>query len=144
MEKMINLPHESGSSCVVENYGEVFTFHKQGVADLYDMVTNRPCFLKDASIADKVVGKAATLMIPGDVKKVYAQVISLSALILLRNARIETDFRNVVPFIRNRFRTDWCPLERRCYDKKKSEEILPLIKDFMKSIKELHIQTEWV
>ncbi|MCD8081011.1 MAG: DUF1893 domain-containing protein [Bacteroides sp.] len=123
MEKIINLMYESDCSCVVENYGKVFTFHKQGVADLYDMVTNRSCFLKDASIADKVVGKAAAaLMILGGVKKVYAEIISLSALILLRDAGIETDFRNVVPFIRNRVRTDWCPLERMSYDKKRQKK----------------------
>ncbi|MCD8261367.1 MAG: DUF1893 domain-containing protein [Bacteroides sp.] len=107
MEKIINRLRGDNYSCVVENYGEVFTFYQPGVADLYDMVVNKPSFLKDASIADKIAGKAtAALMILREVKKVYAEVISLSALILLRDAGIETDFRNVVPFIWNRLRTD--------------------------------------
>lgn len=132
--------HEGDYSCVVENFGQIFTFTGVGISDLYDMVTNKPCFLKEAAIADKVVGKAAAaLMILGQVDRVYAEVISLSALVLLRHACIETDFGQVVAGILNRDKTDWCLLEKMCYQKESPKEILQQVEEFRKNkrIKEL-------
>lgn len=140
MNKLINILHEESYSCVVENFGQIFTFTGTGVFDLYDMVTNKPCFLKEASIADKVVGKAAAaLMILGKVDWVYAEIISLSGLVMLRHAGIQTDFGQVVPGIRNRDNTDWCPLEKMCYQKESPEEILRQVEESRKNmrIKEL-------
>lgn len=126
--------HEGSYYCVVANFDRIYTFTGAGVSDLYDMVKNKPCFLKEATVADKVVGKAAAaLMILGSVNKVYAGIISLSALVLLRHAGIETDFGQVVPCILNRDKTDWCPLEKMCYQKESAEEIFPLIDDFIKN-----------
>lgn len=140
MDKIINILHEENYSCVVENFDQIFTFTGAGVSDLYDMVTSKPYFLKEAVLADKVVGKAAAaLMILGKVDRVYAEVISLSALVLLRHAHIETDFGQVVVGIRNRDNTDWCPLEKMCYPKESPEEILQKVEEFRKNkrIKEI-------
>jgi iron complex outermembrane receptor protein len=132
MKDIINILHNRNYSCVVKNYDEIFTFSQRGVADLFDMVKNKPCFLRDASIADKVVGKgAAALMILGGIKKLYADVISLSALVLLREAGVETDFGRVVPFIWNRDKTDWCPVERMCYEETSVRNIYKLIEEFL-------------
>ena len=136
MEKLIKLLHNGNYSCVVENFDEVFTFTGKGVSDLYDMVKNKPCFLQNARIADKVIGKgAAALMILGGVKEIYADVISLSALMLLREAGLDADFRQIVPFIWNRGKTDWCPLERICYNETSAKAILPLIDEFIINLK---------
>lgn len=136
MNKIIDILHKGNYSCVVENFDHIFTFSGAGVSDLYDMVTNKPCFLKEAAIADKVVGKAAAaLMILGKVNRVYAEVISLSALVLLRHAYIETDFGQVVVGIHNRDKTDWCPLEKMCYQKESPEEILQQVEEFRKNIR---------
>lgn len=136
MEKLIKLLHNGNYSCVVENFDEVFTFTGKGVSDLYDMVKNKPCFLQNARIADKVIGKgAAALMILGGVKEIYADVISLSALVLLREAGLDADFRQIVPFIWNRDKSDWCPLERICYKETSAKAILPLIDEFIINIK---------
>lgn len=44
------------------------TFTQRGVADLYDLLVTEPDFLQSASIADKVIGKAAaSLMVLGGV-----------------------------------------------------------------------------
>ena len=46
--------------------------------------------MKGAGIADKVIGKAAaSLMVLGEIRQVYADVISQPALALLHNANIE-------------------------------------------------------
>ena len=55
MEELINLLHSGGYSCVIANKGKVRTFTQRGVADVYDLLTQEPEFLKGAVIADKVV-----------------------------------------------------------------------------------------
>ena len=56
MEELINLLHTGGYSCTIANGGKIRTFTQRGVADLYDLLTQEPEFLKGALIADKVVG----------------------------------------------------------------------------------------
>ena len=138
MGKNIKLLHNGNYSCVVRNFNETYTFSERGVADLYGMVKNKSGFLKGASVADKVVGKAAAaLMILGEIKELYTDVISLSALVLLREAGVEPDFGRIVPFIENRDKTGWCPLERICYNQSTAEAILPLIDGFIEKMKTL-------
>lgn len=136
MKKLIRILHEGHYSCVVENFDEIFTFTGRGISDLYDMIKNKHCFLKSARVADKVIGKgAAALLVLGDAKEVYADVISLSALILLREAGVEADFGRVVPFIWNCNRTDWCSLEKICYKETSAHDILPLVEAFINNMK---------
>ena len=66
IEELIDLLHSGGYSCAIANGDIIRTFTQRGVADLYDLLTQEPDFLKGALIADKVVGKgAAALMILG-------------------------------------------------------------------------------
>ena len=71
MEELINLLHTGGYSCTIANKGEIRTFTQRGVADIYDLLTQEPEFLKGASIADKVVGKE----LPPDDSGRYQRVI---------------------------------------------------------------------
>ncbi|SHG05448.1 DUF1893 domain-containing protein [Dysgonomonas macrotermitis] len=138
MEKIITVLHDGNYSCVVENSNGIHTFSQRGVADLYNMVKNQPRFLNGASIADKVVGKgAATLMILGGIKELYADVISHPALALLQENGIEPEFETVVPFIENRDKSDWCPLEKICYEESSPDAILPLIEEFINRMRKL-------
>ena len=50
MEKLINLLHTGGYSCTIANGGKIRTFTQRGVADLYDLLTQEPEFLKGALI----------------------------------------------------------------------------------------------
>lgn len=132
MKELIEMLHKGDYSCVVRNGSEVRTFTRPGVTDLYSLLKGDATFLKGAMVADKVIGKAAAaLVVLGGVKELYAEVISLSALMLIRDAGIEVDFNIVVPYIRNRNGDDWCPLEMLCYKVKKAGDILPLIDSFL-------------
>ena len=131
MKDLIRLLHEGGYSLVVAN-GEVNTFSGRGVADLYKLWNEDPGFLKGASVADKIVGKAAAaLMIQGGVKEVFADVISQPAYKLFGRAKVRAEYTLMVPHIINRSQTDWCPLERNCANAVSAEECLPIIKNFM-------------
>lgn len=90
----------------------------------------------EASVADKVVGKAAAiLMVMGGVKNVYTDLISLSALTILRDAEVEVDYLNVVPYIWNSDRTYLCPLEKLTSGNNNSKEIFLLIEKFIETKK---------
>ena len=135
MKTLIELLHTGGYSCVIEN-DEVRTFTRRGVADIHHLLKNEPDFLKGASVADKVVGKAAAaLMVLGGVKQLYTDVISSPALNLLTNAGVNVAFIEEVPLIRNRDNTDWCPLEKVCYEEQSPEKLLPLIDQFIAKMK---------
>ena len=135
MEEIIKILYEGDFSCVIHNH-VTRTFSKRGVADLYELLTTEPSFLNGALIADKVIGKAAAaLMILGGVKQIYTHRISSSALALLREAGIEPNFKEEVPFIQNRDKTDWCPMEKLCYNEKSASDILPIIEEFINSLR---------
>lgn len=136
MEKLISLLHAGGYSCVIANGDNIRTFTQRGVADLYDLLTQEPEFLKGASIADKVVGKgAAALMILGGVKELYTDVVSTNAMDLFKTSDMKVDFAQEVPFILNRDHTGWCPVETMCNEEKSAEKILPLIRDFLERMR---------
>lgn len=136
MEELINLLHSGGYSCVIANKGKVRTFTQRGVADLYDLLTQEPDFLKGALIADKVVGKgAAALMISGGIKELYTDIISSKAMDLFRTSDVKVGFGQEVPFIWNCDRTGWCPVETMCSEEESAEAILPMIRDFLEKVR---------
>lgn len=135
MDKLIYTLRNEGCSCVIANGSDMRTFTQRGVADLYNLMMNDAEFLKGASVADKVIGKAAAaLVILGGVTMVYAEVISRPALLLLRDAGVDTYFHTVVPYIRNRDGNSQCPLDRACYNEDTAQDILPRIEFFMTNI----------
>lgn len=131
MEDLIQLLHEGGHSLVVAN-GEVCTFNGRGVIDLYHLMEEDSGFLSGASVADKVVGKAAAaLMALAKVKEVYADVVSQPALDLLSRTDVKISYGISVPHIINRTATGWCPLEIRCSECTTPEDCYRQIKNFL-------------
>ena len=136
IEELIDLLHSGGYSCAIANRDIIRTFTQRGVADLYDLLTQEPDFLKGALIADKVVGKgAAALMILGGIKELHTDIISSKALELFQDSDIKVSFIQEVPFIWNQDHTGWCPVETMCSEEKSAEAILPLIHNFLKRIR---------
>ena len=127
MEKLIRLLHEGNYSLVVA-HGEIRTFSGRGVSDLYALSG-------EASVADKVVGKAAAaLMIVAGVSELHADVISRPALDLLAGSGVKVGYAEEVPHVINRSGTGWCPLETRCRDLRTPEECVAQIRDFMNAM----------
>lgn len=132
MKELIEMLHAGGYSCVIAHGDCIRTFTQRGVADLYDLLVKEPDFLKEASIADKVIGKAAaTLMVLGGIKEIYTHIISRPALQLLQEAGITVSCDEVVDHIINRDRTGWCPLEQASRDLHSAKEIFPVIEKFI-------------
>ena len=136
MEELVKTLHEGGYSCVIRQGDVIRTFTQRGVSDLYALLTKEPHFLLGASVADKVIGKAAAaLLVAGGIKELHAGVISEGALELLTQAGIPTTYDKRVPYIINRTHTDRCPLEKRCAEATSAAECLPLIASFVEEVK---------
>ena len=121
---------------MIRQGNQVRTFTHRGVADLYQLLTTEATFLLNSSIADKVVGKgAAALMVIGGVAEVYADVISVPALALLKESGVAVSYAEVVEGIRNRAGTDLCPVEKRCLPLENIDEMVGEIRDFLMQIR---------
>lgn len=113
-----------GKHSLVVDCGEIRTFDRPGVADLYTLLHTEPETLRGAEVADKVVGKAAAaLMILGGVRRAYAHVVSQPAAELLRAHGIDLSFGTQVPHIMNRTGTGQCPMDAACRDLSTAEAI---------------------
>lgn len=99
-------------NCIIVKGEEILKFSLPGVKTLMTLLRDDPGFLKDSLIFDKVVGRgAAALMIMGEVKEIYAQLISEQAISLLDSVGMKYTFEKSVPFIQNRTQTGLCPIE---------------------------------
>ena len=134
MEQLKEILHSGSCRGVARSrQGEIRRFERRGVADLFSLVSDEPQFLCGASVADKVVGRgAALLLVKGGVREVYAEVASSGALDVLRRAGVEVSFGREVPNIINRTGTDICPVEKLTAYTSSSDEAYVLIKGFLK------------
>lgn len=129
---LADILHKEKCSCVICKNDKTSMFHQRGIKDLYSLLNSPDKILLDALVADKVVGKgAAALMILGGVKAVYADVISIPALNLLKDTPIQVEYAKVVPNIINRAGTGICPVEKLCEDCPTAADCLPLINEFL-------------
>lgn len=125
-----------GDFSLVVDSGSVRTFSGKGVSDLLRLLDSEPDSLMGASLADKVVGKAAaSLMVLAGVREVYAEVISRPGLDMLRDVKIDVAYDVLVGNIQNRTGTGLCPLERLCLPCATPAECLGRIKGFINEMR---------
>lgn len=129
--ELLGTLHEGEYTLVIWKCG-VHTFSGHGISDLYHIYRHREELLNGALVADKIIGKgAAALMALGNVKAVTTDIISSSALSLLKNCGITVSYRKIVPNIINRQKNGICPVEQLCINSETPSECLPLIEQFM-------------
>lgn len=137
LNDLTTILHDGNHSLVVAN-GDVRTFEGRGVSDLLRLLAEDAKLLHGASVADKVVGKAAAaLMVLAGVKEIYADVISQPAIDLLKANGIKAEYGQIVPHIINRSGTGLCPLETRCMTCTTPKECLVQIQAFVEEMKKL-------
>ena len=108
----------SGNHTIAVKKGDkVFTSSDRGVKPLLHLLENEKDFLKGASVADKVIGKAAALlMVLGGVKEVHTGVISEPAVEVFEKHHIPYYYEEKVKRIINRKGDGLCPMETLCID----------------------------
>ncbi|MBQ2423791.1 MAG: DUF1893 domain-containing protein [Alistipes sp.] len=135
MEELIVRLHSSKCSCVIATSETVRVCYQRGIKDLYEIYTTEPKTLSGATVADKVVGRAAAaIMILGGVKSVYADIISALALDLFAKSSVKVSYGQVVPHIINRAKSGLCPLESATKDVDSLDKIFDIIDNFVRTL----------
>ncbi len=111
LTKVKNRLSAGDCTLVVQTVEQELVFTQRGVAPLLQCLEDK-IDLSGALVADKVVGKgAAFLYVLLGVKAVYGEVVSEKALSLLKKHNIRIEYALLVPAIRNRAKTGFCPVE---------------------------------
>ncbi|MGI6222878.1 MAG: DUF1893 domain-containing protein [Prevotella sp.] len=130
METLRQILKRKNCSLVVRDaQGNITLYYRKGVYDLEDLLEHAPARLRDAEIADKVIGKAAAAMaIVGGVKSIYAEVMSRKALPLLLEAGVEYSYGELVDKIIIPEGDNRCPLESIVDDCQTAEETVDTLR----------------
>ncbi len=121
-------------TCVLCKGEQILTETARGVAPLLRLLESG-CELHGFSAADKVVGKgAAFLYVLLGVSEVYADVISESALAVLRAAGIGVQHGMLVPYIKNRKGDGRCPIEQAVLSLDTASEALAVIHKTLRAL----------
>ena len=102
---------------IFKDDASVFVSNDRGVIPLMKLLKENKLQLKNSLIADKVIGKAAALlMIYAGVKEVYTPIISLPGLQVFNNHNVKVNYDTTVERIINRKGDGLCPMESLCIE----------------------------
>lgn len=120
---------DKGATMVAVKNCVEYISHKRGVAPILDVIDKNPDFFNGASVVDKVIGKAAAILLAKySVSRIHAGVISQKALDFLRDKPIAVTYDVAVDHIINRDKTDMCPMEKCVFDITDCDEAEVLIR----------------
>lgn len=110
MSDLMNLLHQEKLSCVIEQHGILYKENGQGIAPILSLLHEHK--LKEARVADKVIGKAAAMMMCyGGVHEVETLILSKPAYQYFIQHHIPIVYHELVPNIINRNQDGICPME---------------------------------
>lgn len=108
---------------------------KQGIAPILELMQLKIHFLNNASVADKVIGKAAALLlIKAGIKELYAGIISEHAVKVLEQNGITVQYDTIVPYIINRRGDGMCPMETTVLEINSPEEAYTALQEKVKQM----------
>lgn len=130
LERAKTLLSSTDSTIAVVLVDDIFTSQERGVKPLLHLLSEKKGFLKGASVADKVIGKAAALlMVLGEIKEVHTLVISEPAIKVFEKYNIPCFYDKKVDRIVNRTGDGLCPMESLCLDVEEPKEAFTKIKE---------------
>lgn len=112
MEKAKRRLHEKGLTIVVvKDFKLLFESKARGISNLLKALDILGDCMRGASIADKIVGKAAALLcISAKVRAVYAPTMSMDAKRILEKYGVDAEWDILVEKILDSLGKDICPL----------------------------------
>lgn len=117
------LLNDNHTIVIYKNDASVFVSDDRGVAPLMKLLKEDKSQLLDSIVVDKVIGKAAALlMVFAGVKEVFTPTISSPAVEVFKNHDIKITFDSEVDRIINRKGDGLCPMETLCLDTDNPEE----------------------
>lgn len=94
--------------------GEIKEYYQDRIKDIKEILKKDKLALKDAIIADKVIGKvAASILTVAGVKEIYADVMSKYAIPVLEENHIVFEYWQETEYIKNKDQTGMCPMENK-------------------------------
>ena len=120
VEEVKEILHQKNASLVVAyKNGEIKEYYQDRIKDIKAILSQEKSALKDAIIADKVIGKVAgSILTVAGVKEIYTDVISEYAIPVLEENHIKYEYKEKVKYIINQTKTDMCPMENKYKDEK--------------------------
>jgi hypothetical protein len=133
-EKIIE---EKSLTLVVVKEGNIlFTSADRGIEPIYTAVTNFKEGLEGSGVADRVTGRAAAILCRyGKIAEIHTDLISDEAIRIFKNSGIKYFYEEYSPYIKNRDKTDMCPVEKLAYGIDNPQELIQRISEFMGSMK---------
>lgn len=136
LEKVRQKLRDGAYTCVVALNDEEYCSYERGVKPLISLLQSGRTF-SGAFAADKTVGAgAAHLYVLIGVRALWANIISVSAISVLKNNGIDVFYGECVPYIINRQGNGVCPIEAAVADAKTSDEAYELILSTLKRLTE--------
>ena len=128
---------ERGLSLVIVRDGEVIFESKfRGIIGLIRAINVLGGDLSSYSVADKVVGRAAALLLAySRAGEVYAAIISELGLSTLNEYGIRVEYDTIVPKIMNRRGDDICPFEKISLTISSPKEAYERLKNYAESFR---------
>jgi len=134
LEEAKALFEKEGYTLLLFNDKETVFSRKRGVRPLLELLGND---YSSYIALDKVIGKgAAFLYLYLGIKTIYVNVISKSALDVLKEGEVKVYYSSLVNRILRHDKNGYCPIEEAVYKCENKEEALPLIINRLKSLKE--------
>jgi len=132
------LEEKSANLVVVRNGEILFAGYNEGLKDLAWLALNSPHILESASVADRVVGKAAAVIFAMNrVEAVYGFLMSIQGYQVLRENDVKAFYQKLVEYIKTP-KGEICPFERLALDARGLREAYGgLIKRFREVFGEL-------
>ncbi|MDK2901292.1 hypothetical protein H0A61_02676 [Koleobacter methoxysyntrophicus] len=125
---------DSSLSVVLVKDGKILAKRtEKGIIPILSIIEDMKTKLDGASIADKVLGKAAAVLsYNAGIKHFFAKVISERALKYLEQKGAYVEKGKVVQYILNREQTDLCPIEKLTGDSEDPVELTRKIRAFLR------------
>jgi len=132
----VNRLGEGFSMVIVRNGRVLFESRKHGLSGLVEAIDKCGGLLKGSSIADKVVGKAAAMLIAyAGMVNVYASTLSIHGKQELEKHGIHYRYGKIVQYIAGRDKEKLCPFERLTMQISDPAEAYMKIKSYMERMR---------
>lgn len=129
------LIEENLALVVVKNSEVIFKSIDKGIKPMYILATEMQEKAEGASLADRVIGRGAALLCGYiGINEVYTELISEGGIDTLNKYNISFTMAKLCPYIKNRDKTGYCPIEKISMDLEDPILLLQKIKDFLASI----------
>lgn len=128
IEKAKELLSENKYTFAAVKNGKLRTSQKRGIAPIVELIDAEPEFLNGAGVADKVIGKAAAMLLNAyGVKNISTPLAGEKAVEYLSGKSVIFEYESTAGYIINRDGTDMCPMEKTVFDvndEKEAERLL--------------------